>query len=366
LELAARRKQRVLGSIRLIGALLNRGMLSPRVLLSCANELLKDPAAPDALESLAALLTAVGPTFDDEEWSNHGLLCSVFDRVKALTKDKQVAPRLRFLLSDVLDLRATKWANMKKVTAKQSGPMKLEEVQKQVEKEEKAKEEAQKQKNASPKGKKSVKLEPKQTGSPKQRNGGEDAKQQRSSGKTAPSTTASPSGRNKPHASPVSLKPASSPVASSPKSSSPIASSTESSPRTGPFDLRAFRRELTDVLKELGATRDTAKARGRFSGLKVPSNLQAREFSNLLTRVAEERCSASRRAMFAFIAGLTGSVFDKEMCAEGTKSFFDDVFDDLCEEVPRLPEILKTEFVPTIRAALPAGALCKIMPAALK
>merc|ERR1719420_723695 len=244
--------------------------------------------------------------------------------------------------------------------------MKLEEVHKQVVLEDKAKEEAQ-AKKASPKGgKKSVKLEPKETGkksvklepkeivtgSPKQRNGGEAAKQQRSSGKTAPS---------KPPASPVVVKPASSPVASSPKSSS-----TESSPRTGPFDLRAFRRELTDVLKELGPTRDTAKARGRFSGLKVPSNLQAREFSNLLTRVAEERCSASRRAMFAFIAGLTGSVFDKEMCAEGTKSFFDDVFDDLCEEVPRLPEILKTEFVPTIRAALPAGALCKIMPAALK
>jgi len=119
-------------------------------------------------------------------------------------------------------------------------------------------------------------------------------------------------------------------------------------------------------MKELGATRDTVRARGRFAGLKVPDNLQAGEFSNLLTRVAEERCSATRRAMFAFVAGLAGSVFDKDKCADGVKSFFDDVFDDLCEEVPRLPEILKTELVPTIRAALPAGSLARILPVALK
>merc|ERR1719224_44022 len=66
LELETRHKQRVLGNTRLIGALLTRGMLSPRVLIFCATELLKDPAAPHALESLAALLTAVGPKFDEK------------------------------------------------------------------------------------------------------------------------------------------------------------------------------------------------------------------------------------------------------------------------------------------------------------
>jgi hypothetical protein len=372
LELETRHKQRVLGNTRLIGALLSRGMLSPRVLIFCANELLKDPAATDALESLAALLTAVGPTFDDKEWSSHGLLCAVFDRVKALTKDKQVSPRLRFLLSDVLDLRATNWANMKKATEKQAGPMKLEEIQKQA-----AVEEAQAQKKSNTRGNQSGQqrnsahaFEPKQTCSPKQRPGADEpkAKAHRSSKKASSpkETPASPSGKkalaSKPHSATSSPKAASSPVAASPKT----CSSAESSPRTGPFDLRAFRRELTDVMKELGATRDTVRARGRFAGLKVPANLQASEFSNLLTRVAEERCSATRRAMFAFVAGLAGSVFDKDKCAEGIKSFFDDIFDDLCEEVPRLPEILKTELVPTIRAALPTGSLSKILPAALK
>jgi len=369
LEAATRHKQRVLGNTRLIGALLNRGMLSPRVLISCANELLKDPNSSDALESLAALLTATGPTFDDNEWSQHGLLCKIFERVEDLTKNKQVAPRLRFLLRDVLDLRATSWANMKKVTAKQAGPMKLEEVHSLA-----AKEEEQAllaQKKAAGKGSrnnmKTVTLEravaeSKKPTSKKEKDSQEEwqtSKAQRSERKrktTESTLSGTPKAQvkvtsgsltgNQPRvvAPPVSPKTAPSSCAS------PKSSSAETSPRTGPFDLRAFRRELTEVLKELGASRDTARARRHFDGLRVPSNLQATEFSNLLTRVAEERCSASRRAMFAFVAGLAGNVFDKDMCATGIKSFFDDVYCDLCEEVPRLPEILKSELVPTMRA----------------
>jgi len=384
-----RQKQRVLGNTRLIGALLNRGMLSPRVLISCANELLKDPAAPDALESLAALLTAVGPTFDDKEWTQYALLSAIFDRVEGLTKNKQVAPRLRFLLRDVLDLRATSWANMKKVTAKQAGPMKLEEVHSLAAKEEEETQLAQKKAagNGNRKNVKSVTLEKavsqskppvngkerndlKSGSNTKAKNGRDDPKAQRSPTKKA--STENFKGHNQqgsaPRSPPASPKDAPS-NATSPKSTppaSPTTSPAASPPRTAPFDLRQFRRELTEVIKELSATRDTARARRRFDGVKVPSNLQATEFSNLLTRVAEERCSASRRAMFAFVAGLAGNVFDKDKCADGVKSFFEDDYDDLREEVPRLPEILKSELVPTMRAALPAGTLDKVLPAALK
>jgi hypothetical protein len=116
LEAKFRHKQRVLGNVRLIAALLTRGMLAPRVLLSVAQTLLKDPSASDALESLAVFLTQIGPNFDDKEWPHHAVLCSVFDKVGDLAKSKDVAPRLRFLLKDVLDLRASSWADMKKVT----------------------------------------------------------------------------------------------------------------------------------------------------------------------------------------------------------------------------------------------------------
>jgi len=391
LEAAIRHKQRVLGNTRLIGALLNRGMLSPRVLISCANTLLKDPNATDALESLAALLTATGPTFDDNEWSQHGLLCKIFEQVTDLTKNKEVPPRLRFLLRDVLDLRATSWANMKKATAKQAGPMKLEEVHSLAAKEEE--EALLAQKKAAGKGSRNnlkstaserVVSESKQTVSKKENRGPEEwqtvsPKAERK--KKAPTTEKARSGNsasNQPRlvsnkGTPSEKAASGSPTNNQPRVVAPPASpsaSPKSSPQTtsgtGSFDLRAFRRELTEVMKELGASRDTARARRRFDGVKVPANLQATEFSNLVTRVAEERCSASRRAMFAFVAGLAGNVFDKELCTVGIKAFFDDVYDDLCEEVPRLPEILKSELVPTMRAALPTGTLYKILPPALK
>jgi len=98
----------------------------------------------------------------------------------------------------------------------------------------------------------------------------------------------------------------------------------------------------------------------------VPLKFQTTEFSNLLTRIAEERCGASRRVMFAFCASLAGKTFDRDMCADGIKSFFDDVYEDLCEEVPRLPEILKNEFVPTMYATIDASKLNKILPVSLK
>lgn len=127
IEFISLQKQRVLGNIRLIGALLTRGMLAPRVMLSCVEELLQR-ATPETLESLALLLTIVGPTFDDSEWFHHGALCEIFERVDSLTKDKAVPPRVRFLLRDLLDLRATNWADMKKATKKEAGPMKIIEV----------------------------------------------------------------------------------------------------------------------------------------------------------------------------------------------------------------------------------------------
>merc|ERR1719171_1773857 len=128
IELIAKHKWRVLGNIRLIGALLTRGMLAPRVMLSCAEELLRNPSAPETLESLALLLTIAGAAFDDPSWPHHAQLCSIFERIGDLTKDKTVPARLRFLLQDLLDLRSTTWADTKKVTQKEEGPMTIEDV----------------------------------------------------------------------------------------------------------------------------------------------------------------------------------------------------------------------------------------------
>eukprot|EP00746_Dinoflagellata_sp_MGD_P162784 gnl/MRDRNA2_/MRDRNA2_90500_c0_seq1.p1 gnl/MRDRNA2_/MRDRNA2_90500_c0~~gnl/MRDRNA2_/MRDRNA2_90500_c0_seq1.p1 ORF type:complete len:754 (+),score=179.82 gnl/MRDRNA2_/MRDRNA2_90500_c0_seq1:101-2362(+) len=382
LEAATRHKQRVLGNIRFIAALLVRGMLAGRVLLSVAQTLLKDPSAPDALESLAVFLTNVGAQFDDKEWPHHALLCSIFKQVEDLSKSKEVAPRLRFLLKDVLDLRKDKWNDNKQATKKNEGPMTLKEVQRQIFEEDKA----QMQALQTPKSRKSQDLKPTmlksgsaaQKGSPKTN---QSEKTQKSDGakkadrdrkinkeiKKAAVTVAPPKAQ---HSDRKAAPPVAPPKARNAQPQTTIAtpepiSDTLQQPNA-PFDLRTFRRQLNEVLKQLGATRDTVSAFRRLGGLQVPAKFQATEFSNLVTRIAEERCAASRRVMFAFCASLAGKTFDRDMCAKGIQSFFDDVYEDLCEEVPRLPEILKNELVPTMSGPIGADKLKTILPAALK
>jgi len=398
MELAALHKKRVLGNIRLVGALLNRGQLAPRVMLSCAEELLSQASAPETLESLALLLTIVGPTFDDPSWPHHAKLCSIFDRVEGLTKDKAVPPRLRFLLRDLLDLRATTWADMKKVTKKEAGPMKIEEVHRQA-----AVEAAQPQLSKTPQNSATLKSSKKGADKSKQNEKQNEAKQaQKNKGsstpvseantkraekketKQAPPATPAKASRGRRNAPapqpPASLAPASpksdqawSSVVSSPTSqpSKPLPAMPPGNfqlerPANLPFNLTSFHRELSDTMKELGSTRDTMAAVRRVKLQNVPVEHQSSEFSNILTRVAEERCGAVRRVSFAFAASLVGGAFDRHASAKGVKSFFEEVFDDLCEDVPRLPEILKAELVPTLRTALTAEKFDKLLPAALK
>merc|ERR1719424_1507296 len=70
-------KTRMLGNIRFVGALLVRKMLASKVMLSIMEELLQDPT-PEALETLAAFLTVVGPTFDMQDWAYFATLNAIF------------------------------------------------------------------------------------------------------------------------------------------------------------------------------------------------------------------------------------------------------------------------------------------------
>merc|ERR1719160_420257 len=138
-EEVARYKKRMLGNIRFVGELLVRKMLSPKVLIGCSSELLASPLVPEKLESLAALLTTAGPTFDDPAWPYHAVLGHTFGRILDVSKDTSVPTRVRFLLTDLLELRNSAWNNQKKVTAKE-GPKKIEEIHQDAARENAAKE----------------------------------------------------------------------------------------------------------------------------------------------------------------------------------------------------------------------------------
>jgi len=122
-------KRRMIGNIKLVGALSVRKMLASKILLCIIQELLH-VGIPEALESLAALLTVVGATFDRPDSQHSVVFSGIFSQVETLTKDTSVKPRVRCLLRDVLELRAASWQDKK--PKKLEGPSTLDEVAEKV------------------------------------------------------------------------------------------------------------------------------------------------------------------------------------------------------------------------------------------
>jgi len=103
-------KMRIMGTVRFVGALLLRKMVASRVMFYIFEELLLQPELPDMLECFASLLSIVAPML---ERSRHKGFSAIFDQAKALSNDRKVKPRIRRLLKDVLDSRASGWQGVR-------------------------------------------------------------------------------------------------------------------------------------------------------------------------------------------------------------------------------------------------------------
>lgn len=103
-------KTHMLGNIKLVGGLLARGMLAAKVGIAILEELLSNPT-PEALESVAALLTAMGSSADRPDWPQKKALNLIFDQLAAIVKSKSCQTRERCLLKDLLDLRHNGWVD---------------------------------------------------------------------------------------------------------------------------------------------------------------------------------------------------------------------------------------------------------------
>merc|ERR1719472_547324 len=143
--------------------------------------------------------------------------------------------------------------------------------------------------------------------------------------------------------------------------------------REGPFETKAFRKELVAILRELSALRNVARAVRRVRAQRVPEANQAAEFADLLTRAAEEPRGAIRRLWWAFAAGLgagvdapDGSAFTTAACKAGMQTFFQDTYPDLCEEIHRLPVAAKAELIPTLRTVFPEDVMEAVLPTVLR
>jgi len=377
------RKQRALGNVKFVGQLLIRGMLSSRLLLHCAQGLLcARGQCAEALESLAALLTVAAPAFDTPDWSQYVHLDAIFRELVDLTKDTSVVPRERFLLRDLLEARAAGWP-ARTCAAKPSSPMRLEEVRVAADleaspatatpswkRDRRPPDKWAKNSAASPA------LAPHQRS---QTDGMSSAARDAGSKAAARLATAMASTSESPKQRPardVATKPAA-PIATqallpaqTPPSQSLPAAQAANSTTAGSFDPKAFRKVLTATMRELAQGCSVPTAVQRIRSQCVPKERQCAEFADILTRACEESRGPVRRCAFAFVAGLcaaagASSAFDRAECVAGLAAFFRDVFDDLQEDVPRLPSIVEAELLPTLRSVLPSADLRAVTPTRL-
>lgn len=119
-------KRKMLGNIKFIGELGKLEILADSILHRCIQELLKsrgDDLSED-LECVCQILRTCGRILDSDMGKN--LMDQYFERMAILAENQELAPRIRFMLKDVIDLRHGNWVPRKATIVE--GPMPIHQI----------------------------------------------------------------------------------------------------------------------------------------------------------------------------------------------------------------------------------------------
>ncbi|QQK44721.1 Armadillo-type fold [Penicillium digitatum] len=110
--IAAAAKRRGLGLVKFIGELYKLGMLTERIMHECVKKLVDYEGIPDEaeVESLTSLLRTIGASLDASE-KGPAMMDAYFARIHLMIETPNLPSRLRFMLLDIVDLRAARWAS---------------------------------------------------------------------------------------------------------------------------------------------------------------------------------------------------------------------------------------------------------------
>ncbi|GAA5981089.1 hypothetical protein JCM10908_003980 [Rhodotorula pacifica] len=130
---AQKAKRRGLGLVRFIGELYRLSMLTERIMHECIKKLLANTENPEEedIESLCRLLTTVGKGLDNAKAKQH--MDVYFSRMRTIADNPKVTSRMRFMIMDVVDLRASRWQSKQEAAGPKTISQIHAEAQKQAE-----------------------------------------------------------------------------------------------------------------------------------------------------------------------------------------------------------------------------------------